>query len=75
MTTRDSHGRPIIVAAEWFGKLPAQPRKLKPGEQPTIDNSASAATDEVPSSTATVAGVDHEPGFGASLARSVQRGH
>ena len=47
MPAKDSHGRPIIVAAEWFGKLPAQPRKLKPGEQPTIENST-AATDETP---------------------------
>ena len=46
MTTRDSHGRPIIVAAEWFGKLPAQPRKLKPGEEPITENSAAAVTEE-----------------------------
>ena len=26
MPAKDSHGRPIVVAAEWFGKLPAQPR-------------------------------------------------
>lgn len=51
MPAKDSHGRPIIVAAEWFGKLPAQPRKLKPGEQPTIENSESAATEEAPRST------------------------
>ena len=35
MPDTDSHGRPIIVAANWFGKLGARPRKLKPGERPT----------------------------------------
>jgi hypothetical protein len=49
MPARDRHGRPIIVAAEWFGKLPARPRKLEPGEQPTIETSA-VSDDETPSS-------------------------
>lgn len=34
MPNKDRHGRPIIVAADWFGKLPSTPRKLKPGAQP-----------------------------------------
>ena len=41
MPDTDSHGRPIIVAARWFSKLPAQPRKLKPGEQPTAQPTSS----------------------------------
>lgn len=50
MPAKDRHGRPIIVAAEWFGRLPARPRKLHPGEQPTIKTGA-AAVDEPFSST------------------------
>lgn len=42
MPDTDSHGRPIIVAAKWFGKLGAQPRKLKPGEQPTSQPATTA---------------------------------
>ena len=34
MPNTDSHGRPLIVAGDWFGKGPAGLRKLKPGEQP-----------------------------------------
>lgn len=44
MPTTDSHGRPIIVAAPWFGKMPARPRKLKPGEQPPTEDTATPAT-------------------------------
>ena len=39
MPSTDSHGRPLIVAADWFGKGPAALRKLKPGEgPPQIEN-------------------------------------
>lgn len=44
MPTTDSHGRPIIVAAPWFGKMPARPRKLKPGEQPPAENPPTPTT-------------------------------
>lgn len=43
MPNTDSHGRPIIVAANWFGKLPAQARRLKPGEQPPNEDAALAS--------------------------------
>lgn len=54
MPSTDRHGRPLIVAADWFGKGPAALRKLKPGEQPqqieTDDDAARAPgrTDAAP---------------------------
>ena len=46
MPDTDSHGRPIIVAARWFSKLPAQPRKLKPGERPTVQLTSSESSSD-----------------------------
>lgn len=53
MPNTDSHGRPIIVAANWFGKLPAQARRLKPGEQPPNEDAALASDDQQPTDSYT----------------------